>query len=340
MPGLFAQWQPRYAEHGLPTFPVHEKRPAVRGYLKIGLTASEQFAVRFPTANSFGIACKRSRITVLDVDTPDERLLADALSEFGPTPFIVQSGGGNWQAWYRHGGEKRSVRPDPHRPIDILGDGYVIAPPSETPRGRYRLVEGSLDDLDSLPPMRRRAAPQELAAAVPQAQVDVGRRNQELWRACMVRARECRDVTELMRSAVEMNQSMNYVPLPDEEVLRVVASAWSREISGQNWFGSGGKVVVDAAEVDELLTRDPGLRRQAPRLRAALRGAAAAKGNPVSRAISRPHAQSPRRNRRRALLTEVLFAQYVAVAELDIFRMLRDAGIVESESSHRSPTTH
>jgi len=255
----FSDWQPRYAEAGVATFPVRDKRPAVRGYLKIGLGASKQLATKFPTANTFGLACKRSGITVVDIDTPDERLLADALSEFGSTPFIVRSGSGNWQAWYRHSGEGRHVRPDPERPIDILGDGFVVAPPSIGSKGRYTLVEGSLDDLGHLPPMRRPVAPLGAitAATASEPRVEVGRRNQELWRACMARSRDCRDVTELMRSAIEMNQSMFYEPLPDEEVLRVVASAWSREASGQNWFGSGGKVVVDAAEVDDLLTHDP-----------------------------------------------------------------------------------
>jgi hypothetical protein len=31
MIGLFAAWQPRYAEHGIATFPVREKRPVANG---------------------------------------------------------------------------------------------------------------------------------------------------------------------------------------------------------------------------------------------------------------------------------------------------------------------
>ena len=54
-----------------------------------------------------------------------------------------------------------------------------------------------------------------------------------------------------------MNRSMFYEPLPDEEVVRVVASAWAKEIAGDNWFGRGGRVVVDANEVDELLRNHP-----------------------------------------------------------------------------------
>lgn len=256
MTGIFQEWQPRYAEHGVATFPVREKRPAVNGYLRMGLPASQQLALKFANDNAFGLACRPNRITVVDVDTPDERVLADALSEFGPTPFIVRSGSGNWQAWYRNTGEKRRVRPDPDRPIDILGNGFVVAPPSKGAKGRYTLVQGSLEDLKRLPPLRRVVAAQApLNVAIPK--VETGKRNHELFRACLKAARECRQPSDVMRRAVEMNQAMFYEPLPDEEVLRVVASAWSMELSGNNWCGSSGRVVVDAGEVDELLRNHP-----------------------------------------------------------------------------------
>jgi hypothetical protein len=38
--GIFAEWQPRYAGHGIPTYPVRiigkDKKPAVSNYLKMG----------------------------------------------------------------------------------------------------------------------------------------------------------------------------------------------------------------------------------------------------------------------------------------------------------------
>jgi len=69
------------------------------------------------------------------VDTPDERVLADALGRHGPTPLVIRSGSGNWQAWYRNGGEPRRVRPWADKPIDILGDGFTVAPPSRGVQG-------------------------------------------------------------------------------------------------------------------------------------------------------------------------------------------------------------
>src|SRR5215207_391405 len=157
--GAFAEWQPRYAKHGIATFPVvidgAGKRPAVKGYLKVGSILSQELARRFPANDAFGFALgRRSQITVLDVDTNDERTLSDALARHGASPLIVRSGSGNWQAWYRHCGEGRHVRPWGHDlPIDVLGGGYVVAPPSAGARGRYQIVQGSLDDLPRLPPL-------------------------------------------------------------------------------------------------------------------------------------------------------------------------------------------
>ena len=39
MTGLFAEWQPRYAEHRVATFPVEGKRPCVRAWDRVGLRA-------------------------------------------------------------------------------------------------------------------------------------------------------------------------------------------------------------------------------------------------------------------------------------------------------------
>lgn len=275
MSAVFAEWQPRYAEHNVATFPVtSSKVPAVKGYLKVGLNASEQLAMKFPDNDAFGLACRRNRITVLDVDTPDERVLADGLARHGPTPFIVRSGSGNFQAWYRHGGEKRWVRPDPERPIDVLGDGFVVAPPSVGSKGRYEIIQGSLDDLDRLPRMRTSAPEMSCAQdkftpasenvervrqiAEPAPSIDPKdiKRNDTLWRHCMKVARSCAKLENLMEAAVEYNNAEFYRPLPADEVLKIVASAWGYEVEGKNRFGYGPRLVVDVEVVDDLLRSD------------------------------------------------------------------------------------
>ena len=254
--GAFPEWQAIYAALGLATFPVEGKRPAVRGYLKVGLAASRQLAIKFHQADAFGLACRKNCIAVLDIDAPDERLLADMMAEVGPSPFVVRSGSGNFQAWYRHSGERRRVRPNPDRPVDILGDGFVVAPPSRGSNGNYKIIQGTLDCLANLPEMR---SPASLAGTIGHTtqRVPIGRRNDNLWRECMAHARDCRSISDLMEVAVTLNRTALYEPLPDDEVMRVVASAWAKELAGENWFGRGGQVVVSAAEVDELLRQDP-----------------------------------------------------------------------------------
>jgi hypothetical protein len=97
---------------------------------------------------------KRSKITVLDIDDKGERTLAAALDRHGSTPILVRSGSGNHQAWYRHNGEHRLIRPWRGLPIDLLGAGFVVAPPSISTKGQYEFIQGSLDDLERLPVLR------------------------------------------------------------------------------------------------------------------------------------------------------------------------------------------
>lgn len=260
MTGIFAQWQPRYAEAGISTFPVRDKRPAVKHYLKIGSATSGQLALKFDAADAFGFACRRNRLTILDVDTNDERVLADAIAENGPTPIIVRSGSGNWQAWYRHNGEKRRVRPDPAKPIDILGDGFVVAPPSQGSRAPYEFVQGGLEDVGNLP--TRIASPQtelvynghtpsSFASPLPTTADfagEKGTRNDGLWRLAMVSARDCSDVVQLMDRIMDVNREIPE-PLSADEVLKIVASAWDYQINGRNWVGGVGRASIDREEI-------------------------------------------------------------------------------------------
>jgi len=264
MSGLFADWQPRYAERGIATFPVRDKVPAVKGYLKVGLSVSEQLSMRFLNDNAFGFACKRSRITVLDIDAPDEKLLADALDTHGSTPIVVRSGSGNYQAWYRHNGESRKVRPIPDKPIDILGDGFVVAPPSIGSRGSYSFIEGGLDDVEHLPflkgsifnPNKKQNTPLPSPSFIGTSRSEKGTRNDTLWRECMKMARGCHGLEELMEKAMELNMRY-HEPMPADEVLKTVCSAWGYEVEGKNWFGHGKRVVVGHGVIDELAASNP-----------------------------------------------------------------------------------
>ena len=84
----FAEWQPIYAAHGLSTFPVRiqgsDKKPMVKNYLRAGRGYSDRLAQQFPDAQAFGFALgARTKITVLDSDSNDDRILCDAMTRHG-----------------------------------------------------------------------------------------------------------------------------------------------------------------------------------------------------------------------------------------------------------------
>lgn len=256
MSGIFATWQPRYAEAGLPTFPVDadRKAPMVKGYLKGGARASAAWANKHAEASALGIACgPRSRLTVLDIDAPDERLLADALDRFGQSPVVIRTASGKFHAWYRHNGEPRKIRSVvPGKPVDLLGTGgMAIAPPSRSATGAYEFICGSLADVATLPTMRGLDAPDAYPASVPGGDnAQVGQRNNLMFRACLVATRSCTSPADLENYARNANGSGLTEPLPDSELVRIVSSVWNYHQSGRNWAGSGQQVVLSHAEID------------------------------------------------------------------------------------------
>src|SRR5688572_1687188 len=110
----FAEWQPRYAEHGIATFPVEiadgNKRSATKGYLKTGLRGSGQLAIKFPDARSFGFGCgRRNAITIIDMDNTDPAILSEGERLFGCSPLVWRTGGGKFAMAFRHNGESRQI---------------------------------------------------------------------------------------------------------------------------------------------------------------------------------------------------------------------------------------
>jgi hypothetical protein len=264
MSGSFAHWQAEYARHGIPTFPVTidgaRKTPAVKGYLRLSEQRSRELVARFPDCDAFGFRVgSRSGVTVLDVDSRDERELADALDRHGATPVVVRSGGGKFQAWYRHSGERRQIRPDPSRPIDVLGGGYVVAPPSRGSVASYQFLNGGLDDIGRLPVLQNPpvAGNGALAHAITLAGLPAkeGARNNDLFRYCLRAARGCDDLDGLLDAARSQNENF-MPPLADGEVVKVARSAWSYEQSGCN-FSGGAVVSMPHADIDGLLMASP-----------------------------------------------------------------------------------
>jgi Bifunctional DNA primase/polymerase, N-terminal len=240
----FAEWQPIYAAYGLATFPVDSstKRPLVKNYLKAGCPYSNALAKKFPNADALGFALgARSKITVLDCDSNDQRILADAMKRRGGTPLIVRSGSGNFQAWYRHNGEGRRIRPDARFPIDVLGDGFVVAPPSRGVHSRYQIIEGSLADLGKLPPLKNFAPPKVVVAG--NNLIPAGMRNNELFRHCMRNAHHCDDEAALLDVAetfVSHCEQPAGRPVTADEIRATVRKVLDYTARGENRFGQKG----------------------------------------------------------------------------------------------------
>ena len=81
----FATLQAAYARYRIATYPLKaDKSPAVRGYMSIGATYSAKLATKFPNATAAGfVAGPRNRITVVDTDSTDDRLVDDVQQRFG-----------------------------------------------------------------------------------------------------------------------------------------------------------------------------------------------------------------------------------------------------------------
>jgi hypothetical protein len=268
--GVFPIWQPRYAAHGIATFPVRivakddgkfDKMPATRGYLRTGVRGSAQLALKFPRADALGIVCGQpNKLVVLDVDTTDDRVLADAQSRHGPTPLIVRTASRKFHGYYKHNGERRWIRPYPGQPIDILGGGFVVAPPSRAGNGQYEIIQGTLDDLDRLPVMRGLDNLRGVATS-PRAEPSVCAREEEPEPSPLRGMREhdgrnraqfmtigpiardihraCGSREDLLRAAIEHNAQAEQ-PMEDGEVEGIVNNVWKMTLESRNAIGLPG----------------------------------------------------------------------------------------------------
>lgn len=240
----FAILQAAYAAHRIPTYPLKEnKTPAVQAYDRIGASYSAHLALHFPDVTAAGfVAGPQNRVTVVDIDSADARLVDECLDRFGPTPFQVRSPSGGHHLYYRNNGERRRIKPLPH--VDILGRGNVVAAGSIIPAGRYEIVRGSLDDLDRLPPLTARAAPPGSTGEL----IPEGKRDNTLFRLLLREARHCDDFETLLDVGRTLNMNCE-PPLEDNHIISKVKSAWNYEKTGRNWVGRKARASTDREEI-------------------------------------------------------------------------------------------
>ncbi len=235
--GIFAEWQPRYAQHGVATFPVqiigNDKRPCTKGYLKTGLRGSAQLAAKFADAKSFGFACgSYNRLMVVDMDDTDPAIIGEGERLFGCSPLLWRTGGGKFAMPFRHNGEDRRIRPIPSLPIDLLGEGgFTVAPPSAGAIRPYEIIRGTLADLDRLPIAR---IPDEIwrklvSPPVDRERIPYGRRKVALFNYCRSIVGHCDDLRQLIDAATTWaDQQLEPLPLiPHAVLVRTCNSVWN-----------------------------------------------------------------------------------------------------------------
>lgn len=239
--GVYSLHAPTYADAGLPVFPVdtRNKRPAVRGWQKATARRARGWATKPDLANADGIGIVMgapSGLVEVDVDAVGDAWVSAAIERFGPTPIIIKTASGKAKLWYRHNGEGRHIRPLDGLPIDVLGGGFTIAPPSwrDDIGQRYSFVSGDLSSLQGLPPIRSGALQVGFSRAA--ESVRVGQRNDSLFRYCMTQARFCDDADALADTASTWASAFPD-PLSAAEVEATARSAWRYESEGRNYLG-------------------------------------------------------------------------------------------------------
>ncbi|MGC2077366.1 MAG: primase C-terminal domain-containing protein [Xanthobacteraceae bacterium] len=111
------------------------------------------------------------------------------------------------------------------------GGGLVVAPPSTVAKGQYQFIQGSLDDLDSLPTLNDAPsiAISDLSAGAENFGTMRARsgRNAALFRHTARAAQKyCDDFEQLLDYAQTQNSQFGG-PMADSEVMKVATSVWS-----------------------------------------------------------------------------------------------------------------
>lgn len=214
------------------------------------LAIAEKFAQSEPYANVAIWCGARSGITVVDIDTPDIGELAWARKKFGKTNVLVGTPSGGFHLYFRHAGERRWVRPFPGHPVDILGSGVCVAPPSVKPGvGQYQFIEGDYSDLLSLRSIKPgalsslrpggRNAPKAAndngkpsGSALADGLIVEGHRDRHLFDFALLAAHKAASSDELASILRAESEARCRPPLDEAGIQKIVGTVWRYKESG------------------------------------------------------------------------------------------------------------
>lgn len=196
---------------------------------------------RVPNAN-IGIACAPSKLVVLDVDIglgkKGRESLAEIDAQLGDT-LTAQTGSGGIHAYHARpdGVDPFTSIGDPRKPypaIDLIGNGYVVAPPSLHYTGgsyswaRQVAIADMPQVFNTIRAARSAIVDVVSASDVGQVAIAEGGRNNALFKlGAALRATGIdRDA---LRAALHLENRRRFTPpLPDDEVETVAASVMTR----------------------------------------------------------------------------------------------------------------
>jgi hypothetical protein len=154
---------------------------------------------------------QRNRVTVVDIDSADPGVVEEAVKLFGKSVLWRTGGRGHYAMAFRHSGEERLIRPIPGLPIDILGGGLAVAPPSVGTNGDYEFIQGSIADFANLSPIK---TPLDYHSG---GSIPKGQRNTTLFKAFLRHARHCDEFDSLLDVAMTLNMDCEWCSTPSSE---------------------------------------------------------------------------------------------------------------------------
>lgn len=136
-----------YNAHGYSVIPVSldSKKPTLRSWKEYQERSAndDEIGLWFSKKINIGIITgKISGITVVDIDTKEEGNITPL--EAFPETYTVRTPSGGYHLYYQYNSEiKQTANTFPQFPhVDIRNDGgYVVAPPSEFPNGKYEIIK-------------------------------------------------------------------------------------------------------------------------------------------------------------------------------------------------------
>ena len=226
----------RYAERGLPVFPVRGKLPLTEHGFKDASTDADTIRAhwsQWPDANVAIPTGTASGLLVLDIDPRHggDRSLTALAERYGPLPATLEArtGGGGRHLFFAlpQGQLIRNSAGKLGAGLDIRGDGgYVVVPPSVHPETKQSYVWANREKPAPAPAWLVQAltAPAPVSESVSGAPIRAGHRNDALMRiAGAMRRKGC--TPEAIEAALLTENARRCVPpLPETEVREIARS--------------------------------------------------------------------------------------------------------------------